>query len=150
MCPNWLGQQVYPNHWGSQMQPNYWGSQAHHNDPGSRMHPNSKGSRAWPGQGRRCAWALPLRFCYTLAAQALQDLKLARKLKCNMYSILHCNMHITRAMCNFFNEVSPDLKEGLYLPWVGYLCFFQQAFLATSLLDSNPGEKLPNRNLLLS
>jgi hypothetical protein len=36
---------------------------------------------------------------YALLAWALQDLKLAGKLKCNMYSILHCNMHVTRAIC---------------------------------------------------
>ncbi len=35
---------------------------------------------------------------YALVAQASQDLKLVGKSKCNMYSILRCNMHISRAI----------------------------------------------------
>ncbi len=77
--PNWLGQLVYPNHWGTRMHPHYWGSWVHPKGRGSWMHPNGWGNRVWPSQGRRCA-----------------DLKLAGKLKCNMYSILCCNMHIAQ------------------------------------------------------
>jgi hypothetical protein len=39
----------------------------------------------------------PPGLCYTLAAQATRNSNLAGKLKCNMYSILNCNMHIARA-----------------------------------------------------
>ncbi len=75
------------------------GSQVHPNGWGRWMHLNGWGSLAWPGWGRRCAWVLPSWLTYVLVAWALQDTKQAGKLKCDIYFILRCNMHITRGIC---------------------------------------------------